>query len=475
MMRDAPPGRSPLVGVAKPLPPEGRSTTKVVPLQEKRPVALREFQADVVEIEEREPHRVTRLTLYTVAALIVSAVVWAAVSEVDRVVVAPGRLVSTVPNLVVQPLETSAIRSVNVSVGDVVKAGSTLATLDPTFSAADLAQLRVQLANRSAHVARLEAEVEGRRYVAPPRATEDERLQALSYAQRAAFRQARLRDFDQRVARTRAGIATNRTDQQMLTPRLEVLREVEIMRSQLLAGQVGSRINLLDARNQRLDVEGRIEHLRQGLLEMDAELERTYAERESFIQEFRQTALEELVKLRSERDAIAENLTKAALRREMVVLTAPSDAVVLEVAKRSVGSVAREAETLFVLVPLNAPLEAELALEAKDVGRLATNQEVRVKLDAFPYQEHGVASGLLRTISEGTFAREQEQETQQNREAVFRARIQLTDTRLRSVPETFRLIPGMTVMGEIKIGHRNVLSYFLYPILRGFDESLREP
>jgi HlyD family secretion protein len=33
----------------------------------------------------------------------------------------------------------------------------------------------------------------------------------------------------------------------------------------------------------------------------------------------------------------------------------------------------------------------------------------------------------------------------------------------------------MTVVGEVKAGRRNVLAYFLHPLLRGLDEGLREP
>ena len=43
------------------------------------------------------------------------------------------------------------------------------------------------------------------------------------------------------------------------------------------------------------------------------------------------------------------------------------------------------------------------------------------------------------------------------------------------VPRSFRLIPGMAVTAEIKAGERTILSYFLYPLLRGLDESIREP
>lgn len=456
--------------------PEGRSLTKVIPLEIRKPSILVDFQPDALAIEERPPHLITRVTLYAVAMLIAAAVGWAAISEVDRVVVAPGRLVTSAPNLVVQPLETSVIRNIAVRPGDVVQAGSTLATLDPTFSTADVAQLSERLANRAAQVARLEAELDGRDY-ATTGASEDERLQTLNFNQRAAYRRARIQDFDERAARIEASLAKNRRDMQMLGPRLDVLRELESMRVQLVAGQIGSRVHLLETRNTRMELEGRFENLRLGLAELDHELQRARAERQTFIEEYRQTAIDELVKLRTERDGFAEDLNKATLRRQMVALTAPVDAVVLEVGNRSVGSVVREAETLFTLVPLSVPLEAELAVEARDIGRIAVGHPVRVKLDAFPYQEHGTASGFLRTISEGAFAkdRDREQEQEHSRDAIYRARLLLTDTELRGVPDTFRLIPGMTVVGEIKVGRRNVLSYFLYPLLRGLDESLHEP
>ena len=154
----------------------------------------------------------------------------------------------------------------------------------------------------------------------------------------------------------------------------------------------------------------------------------------------------------------------------MVALTAPADAVVLEVAKRSIGSVVREAEPVFTLVPLDVLLEAEVLVKARDIGHVGPEQEARVKLDAFPFQKHGTASGVVRTVSEDAFTDEGKSE-----QSFYRARVLLSDTRLDRVPEKFRLIPGMTVIAEIKVGKRSVMSYFLYPLLRGLDESIREP
>jgi hypothetical protein len=46
--------------------------------------------------------------------------------------------------------------------------------------------------------------------------------------------------------------------------------------------------------------------------------------------------------------------------------------------------------------------------------------------------------------------------------------------RTQFVPRDFRLIPGMTTTAEIVIGKRTIISYLLDPIVRLFDESLRE-
>lgn len=440
---------------------------EVVPLRPGAPPPRPEMAAPPLH----PPPSLSRLTLYCAAAFIVAMVGWAAVSQVDRVVVAQGRLVTMVPSIVVQPLETSVIRSIEVGAGDLVRAGAVLGTLDPTFAAADVAQLRGRLAAKAALAARIEAELDGQRFAAAAEADGEVRLQAATFAQREAFRTARLAEFDARIASTEAALATNQRDQQALAARIEVVRELEAMRAQLLATQTGSRVALLETRNSRFDLEGRYENLRARLVELTQDVRRIRAERQGFLEEQRQTMFEELARARAERDVAVEELAKAELRRSMVVLTAPTDAVVLEVAQRSVGSVVREAEALFTLVPADAPLEAELNIAPPDIGRLAKDQRVRLKLDAFPYQEHGALDGTLRSISEGAFPRGREG----SGETAYRGRVALGPVALRGLPPTIRLMPGMTVTGEVQVGRRNLLAYFAYPLLRGLDESLREP
>ncbi|WP_395676106.1 HlyD family type I secretion periplasmic adaptor subunit [Inquilinus sp.] len=466
--RDTRPERQALPAVRKP--------AVVVPLSAHPAVA--EFQRDAVELEAKVPPRITRLTLYAVVALIIGAVAWAALSTVDEIVVAPGKLITTQPNLVIQPLETSVIRSIDVTVGEVVHAGQRLAALDTTFTQSDVEQLKAKVGALEAQMSRIEAELVGQPYEPAGDVDADEELQARFYLQRKAAHDSQLRNFDDQIGRAEANLQSSRDEEGLLAQRVDTLHQVEQMRQDLLASQTGSRLNYLVSKDTRLDIEAELARNRGSQAEMTLAIHKARSERQAYIEEFRRAALEDLVKAREGYAAAAEELKKAELRRDMIVLSAPADAVVLDIAQRSIGSVVREAEPLFTLVPLNVPLEAEVSIASKDIGQLGTDEPARIKFDAFPFQKHGTASGTLRTISQDSFAsnaRDDKGSPDSSAPPVYRARIRLVDTTLRSIPDTFRLLPGMTLTAEIEIGRRTVLSYFLYPLVRGLDESLREP
>lgn len=57
----------------------------------------------------------------------------------------------------------------------------------------------------------------------------------------------------------------------------------------------------------------------------------------------------------------------------------------------------------------------------------------------------------------------------------YKVRVTLADARLRNAPPDFHLTPGMTATAEIKVGSRRLITYLLYPFLRGLNESFREP
>jgi len=416
------------------------------------------------------------LTLYGVTSLISAAVLWGSLSSVDEVVVAPGKLITTKPTMVVQPLETSIIRSIDVTTGDVVRAGQRLATLDATFSQSDVEQQRAKFAALDPQVKRLEAEIRGIDYSVVAGSSADELLQVQVYKQRHAFVAAQLRNFEQQIAGQAAAIQASRDEQVILQSRRENLTAIEDAREVLYKQQTGSLVNLLSSRDARLEVDAGLAQLRGKVDEAQHALSKLAADREAFLEDFRRATVEQLVELRSQRDTVGEELKKMELRRDMVVLSAPADAVVLDLAQRSIGSVVREAEPIVTLVPLNVPLEAEVSINSRDIGRIRASDPVRLKLDAYPFQKFGTASGVVRTISRDAFTPQPEAgEARAAGLPYFKARVVIDNTDLLKREQPIRLLPGMTVTAEVKVGRRTVISYFLYPIIRGLDDSIREP
>lgn len=454
-----------------PKPPRKPQLKLVKPLRQE---TVTDFQTDAIALEERRPPVTARLTLYLVAAAILCAVWWASVSKVDEIVVAPGRLTTSVPTLVMQPFETSIIRSINVKPGDIVSKGQLLVTLDPTFSSSDVGQLQSKLTGFAAQIERLEADLAGKLYEPPPGASPEAEMQAELARQRRAAYRARLSDFDAQIAQGTAMLAASKSEEAALAKRLAGLEEIETIHGKLAQTGNGSQLTYLQSQDVSLDLRVSLARLQGQYSQAEQQLERARAERQNYIEDYRREALETLIDLRDKQAGAAEELRKVDLREALAQLVAPADAAVLEVAQRSVASVVQPAEPLVTLVPLNVPLEAEVTVASNDIGHLKTGDRARIKFDAFPFQEHGTVEGEVVSISENSFAK-QTGADQQGGPAFYKVRLALGQGQLRELPETFRMLPGMTLSAEIHAGDRTVISYFLYPLIRGLDESLREP
>jgi HlyD family secretion protein len=455
-------------------PPPATSRSRSLPVRREKAI-VSEFQPDWIEIEERAPPRLAYLTLFLLTAVILCGVVWATFSEIDEIAVTRGKLITIEPNLVVQPLENAIIRSIDVRVGESVKAGQTLAVLDSTFTQADLQELRTKYESADASVKRLEAELANKPYSPVDSSSAAELLEARLYAQRKAFNDSRLRQFDEEIEHAEASAIKARAEEAILLQRLHGIREIEGMRTGLLKNGIGSKLSVLQAQDARLDIEANLARLHGTQTEAGHEIERARAQHQAFIDEFRRSALESLVEARARRGSASEDLKKADLRRRLVVLTAPADATVLEIAQRSLGSIIREAEPLLTLVPANVPLEAEVLIESKDIGQVSVGQPVKIKFDAFPFQKHGTGSGAVRVISRDAFTSEGKENGSRGPSSLYyKARIKLSEIELRSLPNGSHLLPGMAVQAEIQTAKRSVISYFLYPLIRGLDESIRE-
>lgn len=435
--------------------------------------AVIEFLPDADELERSPLPRSARITLHVMLAALISFLIWAIYSDLDQVVVAHGRLITLSSNILVQPLETSIIQSIDVQIGQVVKKGEPLATLDPTFAQADETQLRKQLSSLETQSKSLESELSGNTTPSNTNTDADSQLQAELSVERQANYQAQLIKMDENVARLEATLITNRHDQQMLAEHLKPLQEIEAMQEKLVARNFGARVRLLEAREKRQEVERNMQLAKNREQEIKRELAGTVAEKTAFKKGWRQKMMEDMLSTSRDRNTVSEQLQKADKRRKLVTLTSPSDAVVLDIAKLSRGSVVQGGGAFFTLVPLGTELEAEVQIDATDVGYVKLGDISRLKLDAFPFQRHGFLDGEVRTMSEDAFRRETD--PGQGMDAFYKSRISIGKVQLKKMPERARLLPGMTLTAEIVVGKRAVISYLLWPLTKALDESMHEP
>lgn len=432
-----------------------------------------DFLPDADEIERRPLPRIARVTLHVLLAALVVFLLWATFSETELVVTAKGRLVTPLPNIVVQPLENSIVQSIDVRLGQVVKKGEKLATLDPTFTEADETQLRARLHSLDNQQARLEAELSGKPQMTGAGNDPDTLLQNRLSEERRASYNAQSKRYAEGVARLKASVETNHADQRGLAARVKILRDMEQMQGELVAQKYAVRSRLLDAQDRLIEAERNMQVTQNRGEELRKELGALEAEKLSFETGWRQKVMEELLTVLRDRDSVLEQLQKADKRNQLVVLASPSDAVVLEIAKLSPGSVARGTEPMFTLVPVGGELEAEVKINAADIGYVRLGDVAHLKLEAYPYQKHGGLPGTLRTISEDAFR--SDAETRSGMEAYYTSRIKLGASRVAKMPEQARLLPGMTLTAEIVVGQRSVMSYLIWPLIRALDESIREP
>jgi hemolysin D len=410
----------------------------------------------------------------------------ASVVKVEIVVVGAGRLITETPPIMLQPMDKAIVRELKVKPGDAVTKGQLLATLDPTFTQADLASLTTKQRQLMAQLRRLEAELNGLVFDVGPAPSADELLQANLYRQRQAQYESQLRVLEEDIEQKRANIRTTEDDRAAQAKQLDIAKQVEGMRAAMLEKQSGSRLNYLEAQSTRMAVERNYENATNRLLELKHELQSKTAQRQSFTDQWRNQVMETLVATRTEASLVGEGMEKATLLNDLVVMTAPEDGIVLDVARRSVGSVINGTEPLITMIQTNASMVAEVMIGSADIGYAKLGDDVVIKVDAFPWQRHGLLTGRLLSLSEESFpvggagvgasgSGMPAPSRGGGGGAVHRSLVQLVDIKLEGMPKGARLIPGMTVSAEIQVGTRSVLSFFLNPLTKGLSESMREP
>ena len=430
------------------------------------------FKPDAASIEEASVPLSAHAALFVVAALLAAAVIWAVIGTVDRIVVAPGKVATQTPMLVMQPFTTSKVTEILVKAGDHVVKGQILARFDPAFASADVSSLQQKVDSLTAQTQRLEAQLRGLPFNVGADGGAERLTQAQIFSQELNDFNSNLNPRDARLAQIQAQVQLDETNLPGMQRQLNMAQNVVQMYDRLARQKAAATLDIMRSQSSFIDAQTRLQNTagdRARLLQQRAEVQQ---ERQSFIQKWQSDHNQLLVDARDKLSEAVETLNKANRMQDFTQMTAPVDGIVQEVADRSVGSVLREAETLVTIVPDNANLYVEASVPSRDIGYLKLGDSVRIKLESYPFQRFGTISGVLTVINPDS---QLLKENDEKSALVYRVQVKLDDATSALLVRHIQLKPGLVASAEIKTGGETIANYILHPILKIGDESLHEP
>jgi hemolysin D len=436
--------------------------------------AMLRFRSDAAAIEENPVPLSAHAALYVILTLVGLAIAWSIFGWVDRIVVAPGKIASHTPMIVMQPFTTSRIQDIRIKTGDHVRKGQALVTFDPAFAQADVASLQQKVDSLTAQALRIETELTGGVFLAGPGDPPERLTQAQIFSQEMADYTAEMNQRSSRLAAVASQIGVDDQNLPGLRAQNDMAQHVVGIQLHLRDQKAAAELDVMRAQSNAIDADMKVRNIlgdKAKLAEQRIEAEQ---ERQAYLTKWRSDHNQQLVQTRQDLADARETLNKARRMRDFTVLSSPVDGIVLQVAARSVGSVLREAETLVTLVPDRASLFVEASVESRDVSNLKVGDPVRIKLESYPFQRYGTVEGTLTVISPDSMPIK-DGEDEEKSKLVYRAQVRLNESVAQIARRGMVLRPGLVASAEIKTGKRSIASYILNPILRTADESLREP
>jgi hemolysin D len=438
----------------------------VRPVPDKREA---EFLPAVLEIQDRPPSPLGRAVAFTIVAVFASAVVWASVGHIDIVAVAQGKIIPSGSSKVIQPLESGVIAAIHVRDGQVVKKGQVLIELDPTQT--DAEQERLSNEHRSAKVesARLQALIAGQMNFMAPEGT-NPTLAALHQRmlrEQLGQYQARVDAARHIIGQRKAATEATKTTIARLESTVPMQEQRANAYKQLVDQDFVSQMEYLAAEKQRIE-ETQERAKQRELLGQDlaalAEAQKNY---QALISEFQQTHMAELTSSETKSASLAQEVVKAGQRQGLQKLMAPIDGVVQQLAVHTVGGIVTPAQQLMVVVPQEHQLEIEAWVENKDIGFVKDGQPVEIKVETFPFTRYGLITGRILSTSNDAVPLDKGL-------LVYAARVSMERSTIQVEDKLVNLSPGMALSVEIKTGQRRLIEFFLSPLLKYGQESIRE-
>jgi adhesin transport system membrane fusion protein len=409
----------------------------------------------------RPPLTGARLIIVTVAVGFALFLLWATLAQVDEVTAGQGRVIPSSKVQLIQAAEPATISELLVRSGQRVSRGQLLARLDDTQSTSALGQIESETRSLTERAARLEGEGTGTR--------------AAVGADEAALSAVRRQALGSRVSalhssaeqRRREAAEANATISSLQSSLVLASKQVAMLEP-LAAKNIVPQTEVMTARREVIDLQGRIAAAREQAGRANAAVSEAMSQASEAQFSFRQEALNERSQINAKIAVNAESLRGARGRVNKAELRSPVDGVVNDVQVTTIGGFVAAGEKIMEVVPMGDKLLVETRVTPKDIAFIKVGDKALVKVTAYDFSTYGGLEGRVVQVSADSIYDET------TREAYFNVIVETTRAYLMARGRQLPITPGMMTDTQIITGQKSVLSYLLKPVMKARSDALRE-
>jgi multidrug efflux pump subunit AcrA (membrane-fusion protein) len=147
-----------------------------------------------------------------------------------------------------------------------------------------------------------------------------------------------------------------------------------------------------------------------------------------------------------------------------MVISAPVSGTVVAMAARR-GEVVLPQVVLATIAPEGSPLEARLLVPTRAAGLVQPGQDVRLMVDAWPFQRFGAVEGTVHEIAHAVIRPGELAAPVEFKEAVYLVRVRVPRPAITAYGALRPLDNGMTLKADLVTDRRTLLQWLLDPLL----------
>ncbi|WP_414572354.1 HlyD family efflux transporter periplasmic adaptor subunit [Nostoc sp. CCY 9925] len=396
----------------------------------------------------------TRGLLYWLVIFAAIVLPWAMLSKVDETGSARGRLEPQGRTLRLDAPVTGKVIAIKVKEGQNVKAGQVLLELESDLTRTELQQTQSKLEGQQNRLNQLQ--------LLKNQLTMSLRTQQLQNQAQESEQLAQLDQIQQRFNSSKQVYVLEKN-------RLKLAKNERQRYQYLWQKGAISKSKLEEIEGAMFERQGLLEQAQSDIQQATTEITKQQSTNQ------RITRTGELALLDSQKqikelesqiiDVLSEiNQTKKQIQSlqfqvQQQTLCAPTDGTIFQLSINNAGAVIQPGQMVTQIAPQGVPLIFRAEMPSQESGFLSVGMPVKLKFDAYPFQDYGVAEGKLRWISPDSKV----VETSQGKVENFELEIELPKTYIQTKNKRILLTPGQTATAEVIVRKRRIIDFVLDP------------